>query len=60
MTNLEKIATLLIRAKKGNKTGLLYVDEKPAAEGIALHIEMIDGKKYGVMIKELSKGNEDD
>lgn len=50
-TNIDKIKKLIMRVKMGNRTGLGLVIEK---RDNALEIEMIDGKKYGLVIRELN------
>lgn len=56
MTDIEKIKILITRVKKGNKTGILWTEE----HGDNLKIEMIGGRVYGVMIKEIKKGDQDE
>ncbi len=56
MTDIEKIKILITRVKTGTKSGILWTEE----HGDNLKIEMIGGRIYGVMIKEIIKGGDNE
>lgn len=55
-SDIEKIKILITRVKTGTKSGILWTEE----HGDNIKIEMIGGRIYGVMIKEIIKGNMDE
>ena len=53
--NIERIKQLITRVKKGTKSGIAWTEEP---RNDAIEVEMIDGKKYGVVIRELKPKEE--